>query len=150
VVLKIKKKNKKEFDEINLAAPCGFYCGTCRHYLARAKGLLEEKKLKHGCRGCRIQDKNCAWVKKDCSLLRRKQIEFCFQCDEFPCINLKELDGRHLRDDKVSLIANLMRIKKAGAKKWLEEQAGQWRCHRCGGDICVMDKECYDCGVKIE
>ena len=29
--------------EINLAGPCGFYCGTCRHYLARAKGLLQEK-----------------------------------------------------------------------------------------------------------
>jgi hypothetical protein len=50
---------------IHLAGPCGFYCGTCRHYLARAKGLLKEKNLKHGCRGCRAQDKKCAWVKRD-------------------------------------------------------------------------------------
>jgi hypothetical protein len=28
--------------DINLAAPCGFYCGTCRQYLAKAKGLLKK------------------------------------------------------------------------------------------------------------
>ena len=108
--------------EINLAAPCGFYCGTCRHYLARAKGLLKEKNLKHGCQGCRIQDKNCAWIKRDCVQLRKKQIAFCFECQDFPCDNLKKFDQRHLRDDKLSPIDNLLRIKKIGAEQWLQEQ----------------------------
>ncbi len=136
--------------ELNLAAPCGFYCGTCRHYLARTKGLLGEKKLKHGCRGCRIQDKNCAWVKKDCVLLRKKQIDFCFECKDFPCANLKKLDERHIRDDNVSLIDNLLRIKKFGPKQWLAEEDEKWRCRNCGGRICVIDKECYDCRCKID
>lgn len=144
------KLNHKEICKINLAGPCGFYCGTCRHYLARAKGLLKEKKLKHGCKGCRVQDKNCAWVKRDCELLRRKQIEFCFECNGFPCANLKKLNQRHLRDDNVSLIENLMRIKKIGTEQWLKEQGDKWRCPKCGGDICVMDKECYDCGYRID
>jgi hypothetical protein len=140
----------RKLHEMNLAGPCGFYCGTCRHYLARAKGLLREKKLKHGCRGCRIQDKNCAWVKRDCALLRKKQIDFCFECNEFPCANLGKFDERHRRDDGVSPIANLLRIQKIGVERWLEEQAGEWRCSQCGGTICVIDRQCYDCEYKLE
>jgi len=136
----------QETEKINLAGPCGFYCGTCRHYLARAKGLLKEKNLKHGCRGCRIQDKTCAWVKRDCARLRKKQITFCFECDEFPCANLLELDGRHVRDDGISLIDNLLRIKEVGVERWLEEQEDACRCSECGGRVCVIDGACYDCG----
>ena len=141
--------NRKKFQEINLAAPCGFYCGTCRHYLARAKGLLKERNLKHGCKGCRIQDKKCAWIKKDCALLRKKEIEFCFECKDFPCANLKKLDQRHSRDDNICMIDNLRKIKTIGVIKWLKEQEDKWRCQKCGGNICVIDKDCYDCGYKI-
>ena len=142
------KMNHQRLLESNLAGPCGFYCGTCRHYLARAKGLLKEKNLKHGCRGCRIQDKNCTWIKKDCALIRKNQIEFCFKCKNFPCDNLKKLDQRHIRDDNVSLIENLLRIKKIGLSKWLQEQEDKWKCPQCGGNICVIDKECYNCDYK--
>ena len=126
----------QEFNKINLVGPCGFYCRTCRQYLARAKG-------------CRIQDKNCAWVKRDCALLRKKQIEFCFECKDFPCANLQKLDQRHIREDNVSLIDNLLRIKEIGLGQWLEEQEDKWRCPQCGGNICVIDRKCYDCGYEI-
>ncbi|UCE73833.1 MAG: DUF3795 domain-containing protein [Methanomassiliicoccales archaeon] len=142
--------NRQKSQELNLAAPCGMYCGTCRHYLARKMGLLKERNLKHGCKGCRIQDKNCAWVKKDCSLLRKKRIDFCFECKDFHCCNLKKLDERHLRDDNISLIDNLIRINRIGPKKWLLEQEELWTCPKCGGHLCVIDKECYDCGYKIK
>ena len=68
--------NMKKNIEMNLAAPCGMYCGTCRQYLARVKNKLEEKKLKAGCIGCRVRDKNCSFVKKDCKLLKKKEIDF--------------------------------------------------------------------------
>jgi len=142
--------NNPKLHKINLAGPCGFYCGACRHYLAREKGLLKEKRLKNGCKGCRIQNKNCAWVKKDCELLRKKQVEFCFECSGFPCANLKKLDQRHIRDDNISLIDNLLRIKEIGPHKWIEEQEKKWKCPECGGNICAMDKECCDCGYLID
>lgn len=132
--------------EINLTGPCGFYCGTCRHYLARAKGLLKEKHLKDGCKGCRAQDKKCAWVKRDCVLLRKHQIAFCFECPDFPCDNLKKFDERHIREDQLSPIENLLRIKEVGTQQWLAEQAEAWKCPQCGGNLCVIDRECYDCG----
>lgn len=142
-------KTKTMIREINLAAPCGIYCGTCRHYLARSKGLLKERGLKHGCAGCRIQDKNCAWVKKDYALLRKKEIDFCFECKDFPCVNLKKLDQRHSRNYKVSLVDNLLEIEKISVKQWLKEQENKWRCPEYRGHMCVHDRECYDCGYKI-
>lgn len=141
---------KEDTQELNLAGPCGFYCGTCRHYLARSRGRLKEKKLKHGCKGCRVQDKKCAWIKRDCELIRKKQMSFCFECKDFPCDNLKKLDERHRRDDNVSMIENLGRIQKIGPQKWLEEQEAQWKCPKCGGHLCVEDNECFDCWYKFE
>ncbi|MBI9051770.1 MAG: DUF3795 domain-containing protein [Anaerolineaceae bacterium] len=140
--------NSQQNPNPNLAAPCGFYCGTCSHYLARAKGKLLKKKLKHGCKGCREQDKKCAGVKRDCVLLRKHQITFCFECDDFPCENLKKLDARHVRDDGISMISNLKRIQEIGAEQWLAEQAALWHCAECGGQVCVMNGECYDCGMS--
>ena len=142
------KPNDQTTHDLNLAGPCGFYCGTCRHYLARSKDMLAKKHLKHGCKGCREQDKNCSWVKKDCVLLRKKQVTFCFECEEFPCANLIKLDERHVRDDDISLIANLLRIQEVGVVQWLAEQEDKWSCPQCGGNVCVMDRECYDCGKK--
>ena len=46
-------------------------------------------------------------------------------------------------------IDNLLRIKKVGAKQWLKEQEAKWKCPKCGGNICIIDKECYDCRYKI-
>jgi len=102
------------------------------------------------CKGCRIQDKNCAWIKRDCAQVRKKQIVFCFECKDFPCGNLKKLADRHLRDDQISLLDNLLRIRKIGAEKWLKEQEAEWRCPECEGNVCVMDRKCYDCGYEID
>lgn len=141
----------QQFHALNLLSPCVFYCGTCRHYLARAKRLLKEKNLKHGCLGCRIQDKNCAGIKRDCALIRKKQITYCFECEDFPCANLVKLNQRHVRDDKVSPIENLQRMKEIGVEQWLREQEDAWRCPNCGGILCLIDdRECYDCGYKVD
>lgn len=142
--------NQEGSREKNLAAPCGIYCGNCRHYLARAKGLLKEKKLKHGCKGCRAQDKKCSWIKRDCRLIRRNHIDFCHECKDIPCNNLKKLHQRHLQDYRVNLLDNLQRIKQVGPGQWLQEQEEKWRCPRCGGSFCIMDEECYDCRGKMD
>ena len=133
----------------NLAGPCGYYCGTCGHYLARSKGRLAQRGLKDGCKGCRAQDKKCAWVKRDCVLLRKHQIAFCFECVDFPCANLLKLNARHVRDDGIDMLANLERIREVGVEVWLAEQEALWRCPACGGQICVEDKRCFDCGEPV-
>ena len=135
--------------EKNLAAPCGVYCGACRSYLLLKKDLLEERGYKSGCNGCRIRNKKCSYIKRDCALIRKNEIEFCYECDTFPCSNLKKLDEMYSKRYGVSQIKNLKRLQEVGFEKWIQEKERLYRCPDCGGEICVHDAECYDCGNKI-
>jgi hypothetical protein len=137
--------------DIKLVSPCGFYCGVCRHYLARAKGLLAVKNLKHGCKGCREQDKKCAAIKQHCVLIRQNQIGYCFECADFPCELLLKLEERHLRTDGISPINHLTEMKEIGVETWLHKRRDGWVCPECGGDLAVIgDRQCYDCGHKMD
>ena len=132
--------------DLDLAAPCGVYCGSCRHYLVMKKKLEKEKGLKKGCEGCRKRNRKCAFIKRDCLLIRNGEVAFCFECKKFPCPNLKKLDARHKKSYGDSPIANLIRIKKVGPEKWLLEQEKLYTCPKCKGELSVQDDECYDCG----
>ena len=135
--------------EKNLAAPCGMYCGACRSYLILKKNLFEEKGRKNGCKGCRIRNKNCSFIKRDCALIRKNEIDFCFECDSFPCSNLKKIDERYTERHNISFVQNLKRMQEIGLEQWLKEKESLYRCPECGGEICVHDAECFDCGNKI-
>ncbi|MHA1491695.1 MAG: DUF3795 domain-containing protein [Promethearchaeota archaeon] len=133
----------------NLAAPCGIYCGMCRAFLVKKKNQLEKRGFKQGCDGCRIRHKKCAFIRRDCPALWKKEIDFCYECERFPCQNLKKIDKTYRERYSVNLIENLKRIKEIGAEEWLKEQEKLYTCPECGGEICVHDAECYDCGYKI-
>lgn len=133
----------------NLAAPCGIYCGMCRAFLVKKKDQLEQRGFKQGCDGCRIRFKKCAFIRRDCPPLLKKEIDFCYECENFPCQNLKKIDKTYRERYSVNLIGNLKRIEEIGVQKWLQEQGKLYTCPECGGEICVHDAECYDCGYKI-
>jgi len=131
-----------------LVGHCGIYCGACRTYLVLKKDLLKIKGYKRGCKGCILQNKKCAFIVRDCPQLRKKEIEYCFECEKFPCQNLKRMDNIYLTRYNVSLLENLKKIKEVGVNKWVGEQAILYTCPECGGEICIHDSECYDCGYK--
>ena len=135
--------------EKNLAAPCGVYCGACRSYLLLKKDLLEERGYKSGCNGCRIRNKKCSYIKRDCALIRKNEIEFCYECNTFPCSNLKRLDEMYSKRYGVSQIKNLKRLQEVGFEQWIQEKEKLYQCLDCGGEICVHDAECFDCGNKL-
>ena len=134
--------------DTDLVSRCGLYCGTCRAYLLEKKNLFEEKGYKAGCNGCKIRNKNCAFLKKQCAPLRKGEYEYCSECDEMPCANLKKLDTRYKKGYGVSLIENLKRIREIGDEKWIKEQIELYKCPECGGEICIHDEECFDCGYE--
>ena len=132
----------------NLAAPCGIYCGACRQYLVKKKDLLEKRGFKKGCEGCRIRNKNCVFIRRDCPSLRRNELEYCYECNKFPCQNLQKMDHLYQNRYVVNMIDNLKRIKEVGVEEWLEEQKNLYTCPKCQGEICIHDVECYDCGYN--
>lgn len=141
-------KNEKP-TAFDLAAPCGLYCGSCRQYLAKSEGLLKQIGLKQGCDGCRIRNKNCAFIRKGCSALRKQELDFCFECKEFPCDDLTKLDEIYQTRFHTSLIENLKRIEEIGVDKWVKEQTKLFTCHSCGEKTSIHEKKCYFCNEKI-
>ncbi len=99
----------ESFNEIARIAACGMNCGICSAYLRE----------KNKCPGCRESDINKPVTVlrckiKTCSTLQNGTITFCFECDEYPCKNLKHLDKRYRTKYNMSMIENLENIKKFG------------------------------------
>ncbi|HIH02250.1 TPA: DUF3795 domain-containing protein [Thermoplasmata archaeon] len=134
--------------ERHLVAPCGMNCNICAGYLAskhdvKAKGI----RLMY-CIGCRPRDKNCAFLKRGCELLRKGKVEYCYECDDFPCDRLSAMDKRYREDFRMSEIENLEYIRDHGIEGFLRAEEYKWRCPRCGGVTSCHNGICFECGLE--
>ncbi len=58
--------------------------------------------------------------------VKKKGVDFCFNCDEFPCANLAPTADGAARYPHYMKMYNLCRIKQVGLEKWIGE-AGDYR-----------------------
>ena len=131
---------KLPFDS-ELIAPCGMNCAICRSYLL-AK-----------CTGCRIRNKKCAFIKKRCEdnlKLLKGEVDYCFECQCFPCEALRKLDYNYHERYGMSMIDNLRLIKEKGIHQFILTQNRRYSCPECGHMISVHDQKCLYCGRKYE
>ncbi|MCF8075098.1 MAG: DUF3795 domain-containing protein [Desulfotignum sp.] len=116
-----------------LTAPCGLDCFNCDLYVEnltdKLSGLIQEKlsipEHEIACRGCRQQDgKHFHLGPEGCSTLdcvKRKGVDFCFNCDDFPCLYLAPTADGAARYPHNMKMYNLCRIKQFGFEKWFKE-----------------------------
>jgi len=130
----------------DLIAPCGMNCRICIGFFGYA---VNGRKRKNTCKGCNPGDKNCAFIKKSCKKLSKKEIKYCFECTDFPCDHLKKLDKRYTTKYDMSMINNLEFIKNKGIKMFLKQQEEKYSCPKCNGVICVHTNKCYSCGNTL-
>jgi hypothetical protein len=143
-------------EERELVAPCGIYCGACRRYLARTDRALREQIAKergtpleevYVCAGCRPMRGRVkmAGGEPACDTyacaINDKKVEFCYQCDEFPCLKLAPcLDGAQ-RSPHNTKVYSLLLLQKSGADALIEQYPDilrryrQGKKPRFGGDI---------------
>lgn len=98
-------------------------CGVCKAYLAFSRNLPPEirRERRTGfCAGCRPRGKRCAFLKGNCLKLRQKTVQFCYECEAFPCRRLLTLDQRYRTRYNTSLIDNLKQLKQLGIEDWLK------------------------------
>jgi hypothetical protein len=133
--------------EERLIAPCGMNCGICVSYLANKNDINKKGFHKTYCPGCLPRGKNCAFMKKNCELLGKGLVRFCYECGDFPCRRLKALDKRYSDNYHMSMIENLCFIKDNGIMKFLEKEEIKWRCPECGGTICCHNGLCLSCSL---
>jgi hypothetical protein len=130
-----------------LVAPCGMNCAICSGYLALRYDVKNKGIRMPYCEGCRPRDKKCAFLKKTGKLLLDKKVEFCYECEDFPCERLKHLDKRYQTLFRTSLIANLESMRKYGTLKFLEIQKEKWQCPKCGEVLCCHNGICFNCDL---
>lgn len=129
----------------DLIAPCGMNCGICKAYLAYSRGVPYEKGKVIHCSGCRVRNKNCAFVKKRCEKYQKKQVQSCIECDIMPCERLAHLDEKYRERYGMSMVANLKEIKANGMDAFLARQREKYKCPTCGDVVSVHDGVCYQC-----
>jgi len=137
----VETQTSKNFDA-KLVACCGNNCGICVAFFGYA---MDGKKRKHACYGCWSRDGLCAFIKKKCSKLANNQIQYCFECSDFPCDALKTLDKRYREKYGLGVVENLKYIQRNGMDEFLKSEQQKWTCPTCGGVICVHTKRCYTC-----
>ena len=116
----------------NLAAVCGLFCPSCSAYIgahedpARLEGMakrLGQPVDKLQCNGCRSEKRSfyCESLCKMYKCAADKGIDFCGQCEEYPCSDLKAFQANV--PHRLELWKSQERIKEAGYEKWYEEMA---------------------------
>ena len=124
----------------SVIAPCGMNCGACLAYL----------RTKNKCPGCRniVNDTSVSLSRckiKNCEQLQNNHSKFCFNCNEYPCKRLKNLDKRYRTKYHMSMIENLNDIKLFGIRKFVNNENTKRACQTCGGMICVHNGLCVNC-----
>lgn len=106
-----------------LIAPCGMDCAVCSSYLAYSHHIPRKRGAISHCAGCRARLKMCAYLKGHCARLANEEVEFCFECSDYPCERLLHLDLRYRTKYGMSLLENLESVRKRGCPG-LREGAG--------------------------
>ena len=130
-------------ERVNALAPCGVFCGACPSY---------EK----SCYGCASEDRDQARQSKwSCSIrnccYHEKGLDFCIECEEFPCLKIKKkLINSHRDNPKFHYRHEIpevfSKLREMTLSDFLQFQKQRWTCNRCGGTIRFYHYACDQCG----
>lgn len=129
--------------DVMMFAPCGMNCMVCRHHCYRKKscaGCLQSDmgKPEH-CRTCKI--KNC---------IEHQGGTYCFECSDYPCKLIKNLEKSYRKRYQASLMENSEAVRQHGLELFMKLQKEKYTCPKCRGIISIHDRECSECQGKMK
>ena len=139
-----------------LAAVCGLFCPACSVFIGtkedpeRLKGLAErlQRQVEElECYGCRTE-KRCFYCNENCKMAKcaaEKGVDFCGECAEYPCAELKVFQAE--LPHRIELWKFQERIKEVGYEKWYTEMIEHYSCPNCGTLNSAYDMACRKCGI---
>ena len=118
-------------------APCGIYCKRC-------PGIKF-----YNCQGCRDQKGKIKDfpICKTYECVTSKGLEFCYECNDFPCEMLQPIVNFEIFAPHNSKVYNSIMIKKLGLKEWekiCDDKTTfyyQGRKVKYGGDSLTLEKK---------
>jgi len=139
-----------------LVAACGLYCGACGIYLATQesdnKKILQyalvlnqtfEETLCDGC-GAKKKSLHCSKMCIFIECKRQKGVDFCYECEEFPCKALNEFKSK--MPHRIEIIESQNRMKEIGIENWLIEMQDYFSCPHCKTINSAYHLTCRKCG----
>lgn len=139
-----------------LAAVCGLFCLACTFFIGtkedpeRLKMMAMHLQLpveELECHGCR-SEKRAFFCRKYCKMTKcsvEKGINFCGECPEYPCVELKAFQKE--MPHRIELWESQERIKKVGYEKWYAEKTEHYTCTNCRTLNSTYDIACRKCGA---
>jgi len=140
-----------------LAAVCGLFCPACRVFIESTEDsvrlqiiakLTKRSVEEIECHGCR-SEKRGIFCNKYCKMTQcasQKGIDFCGECVEYPCSELKAFQARV--PDRIELWESHQRIKDVGYETWYEEMMEHYSCPKCRAINSAYDLACRKCGAS--
>lgn len=138
------------------AAVCGLFCPACTFFIGtkedpeRLKMMAMRFQLpvdELECHGCR-SEKLGVFCRNYCKMIRcaaEKGFNFCGECQEYPCEELKTFQSR--MPHRNELWKSQERIKEVGYEKWYEEMIEHYSCSECYTINSAYDIKCRKCGT---
>ncbi len=143
-----------EVSDKNSAAVCGLFCEACTLFIAtqedpeRLKGLAARFQLTEDavkCYGCRSAKRGPYCEKcKMSSCAAERGIDFCFDCEDYPCTDLKQFQAE--RPHRIELWEDLQQIKAKGYASGLKGVSLNYTCPQCQAINSAYDLKCRKCG----
>jgi hypothetical protein len=124
-----------------MMAVCGINCLACSAYLndtRKCPGCRAEadKHFRKSCINCLM--KQCAYD---------KGLHWCFECVQFPCLKIKNINKRYTSKYEIDLIQKGLDMKE-DMNEFLAKQKELFTCSNCGGVIDLHNNMCSECGKK--
>jgi hypothetical protein len=83
--------------------------------------------------------------------LRNKEVTYCNECPDYPCIPLKKINASYL--SKFSFEHNFMqtleKLQREPASKVIAAINEAHHCEKCGDTLCIHNELCYNCDKEI-
>ncbi len=123
-------------DYTQMTAPCGLDCFNCPLYLANEDHALKTAIAQKAnipadkavCKGCRNENGTIPFLNMTepcnvCQCIEQKGLEFCCDCNDFPCDHLHPYADKAREVPHNTKVFNLCLIKKMGLDEWAKEKA---------------------------
>ena len=149
--MEVKNRMENRYDTY-----CGLYCDACMIMAANKTDKLEDLAQKWNmpadqlkCTGCKSAVVSAFCFKcaiKSCA--QEKAVEFCFQCNEYPCPKITDFNNDEDPHHSV-VLKNLDILKAIGLDQWLKDQEVRWSCPGCETRFSWYEKTCKQCGQAL-
>ncbi|MBN1665002.1 MAG: DUF3795 domain-containing protein [Deltaproteobacteria bacterium] len=151
-----KEDNAPGGSDKTFAAVCGLYCEACSLFIATTEDParlaamarrfeVSEEAVK--CYGCRSSKRGpyCQTCKMF-SCAAGRGIDFCVECAEYPCDDLKQFQSE--RPHRIDLWDSLEQIRAVSYERWLTDIREDYTCPQCRTVNSAYDAKCRKCGSE--